>query len=69
MKTYQFKSNIKCSGCISKVSPVLEGEKRIQNWNVNLLDPNRVLSVSGDGITENEIVELIQKAGYKLEKI
>lgn len=68
-KTLKFKTNINCGGCIAKVTPFLNGAKGIGNWEVNTDNRNKVLTVVSDGITENEVIDVVQKAGFKIEHI
>jgi copper chaperone len=64
----KFKTNIKCGGCIQTVKPFLEGLKEIKNWQVDLSSPDRILSVEGD-IAEEKVIQAIQAAGYRAEKL
>ncbi|NII25709.1 heavy-metal-associated domain-containing protein [Pseudoflavitalea sp. X16] len=69
MKTIQFKTNIKCSGCIAKVSPELNKTVGRDNWKVNLESSDKVLTVSDEEVSETDIQEALAKVGYKAEKI
>ncbi len=69
MKTIQFKTNIKCSGCVATVTPELNKAAGENNWNVDLQSPNKVLTVSAEGVNETTIKEAIAKAGYKAEAL
>lgn len=66
---YQFKTNIKCGGCISKVTPFLNEATGIAEWNVDTTNQDKILTVLSSGITEDEIIATIEKAGYKIEKV
>ena len=68
METSKFKTNIKCTGCLSVVTPVLNEKLGENNWQVNLEDPQKVLSVPADSNPE-EIIDAINKVGYQAEKI
>ncbi|MDR1504108.1 MAG: heavy-metal-associated domain-containing protein [Prevotella sp.] len=68
-KTFTFKTNINCGGCIAKVTPFLDEVKGISNWNVNTENKNKILTVVSDGITESEVIDTVQKAGFKIETI
>ncbi|GAB6121503.1 heavy-metal-associated domain-containing protein [Dysgonomonas termitidis] len=68
-KTFTFKTNINCGGCIAKVTPFLDEVKGISNWNVDTTNKNKVLTVVSDGITESEVIDTVQKAGFKIETI
>ncbi len=68
-KIFTFKTNINCGGCIAKVTPFLDEVKGISNWNVDTENKNKILTVVSDGITESEVIDTVQKAGFKIETI
>jgi copper chaperone len=68
MDTIKFKTTIKCSGCVAKVTPFLDAALGEDNWEVDVNDPSKVLTVVGEK-DEKSIVEAVQKAGYKAEKL
>ncbi len=68
MDTLKFKTDIKCAGCIAKVTPHLNEVIGENNWNVDIADPAKVLSVPST-VEESKVKEAITKAGYRLEKI
>ena len=69
MKTIKFKSNINCTGCLSKVTPFLNQEKRIEKWDVDLKHDDRILTVETDYLSIDEVKQTVQKAGFKVSKI
>lgn len=69
MSDLLFKTNIKCNGCIATVTPFLNNEKQIEEWKVDLENPDRILSVKTESLSAEAITELIKKAGYNAEKI
>ena len=69
MKIKEYKTNIMCGSCIAKVTPVLNEIIGENNWNVNLKNPKRVLTVSDENGKENEIVLALEKVGYKAEEL
>ena len=62
----KLKTNINCAGCIAKVTPFLNENKAIQSWEVDIQNPNKVLTVKGN-ITQEELVAVVQKAGFKVK--
>lgn len=68
MQTLKFKTNIKCTGCVAKVTPFLNDEKGIEKWDVDIFNPEKILSVETDSINSDKIIETIEKAGFKAEK-
>lgn len=69
MKQYQFKTNINCGGCVAKVTPVLNGNEEIKQWNVDTTNPNKVLTVATDNLGEEEVKAIVAKAGFKAETL
>lgn len=68
METLKFKTNIKCGGCIATVTPHLNSAETVEKWEVDLANPNKILSVHGKNLSEKEVMEKVQKAGYTIEK-
>ena len=70
METLKFKTTIKCSGCVSKVTPVLNEAVGEDNWEVDIQAPDKVLTIaSEDQINAADVVKAIEGAGYKAESI
>lgn len=70
METLQFKTTIKCSGCIEKVTPYLNETVGENNWEVDLQNSQKVLTIpNAEQLQSGEVVEALAKAGYKAEKI
>jgi len=68
METSKFKTNIKCAGCIAKVTPYLDETLGQGHWEVDIEDPSKLLTVTGE-ISESKIQDALKKAGYKAEKL
>jgi len=68
-KTFTFKTNINCGGCIAKVTLFLDSNKEISSWNVDTANKDKVLTVVSRGITEEGIMKIVQSAGFKIEAI
>jgi copper chaperone len=68
-KTFQFKTNINCSGCIATVTPHLEQVNGISEWSVDTGIKDKVLTVKSEGITETQVVDIVKKAGFKIEPL
>lgn len=64
----KFKTNIKCDACVAKVTPYLNESAGNGNWQVNLADPQKTLTIEGEVVPE-KIQEALQKAGYKAESL
>jgi len=69
METLKFKTNIKCGGCVATVTPFLNGEKSVEKWQVDTNNPDKILTVEGSAINEEEVIESVEKAGFKIEPL
>jgi copper chaperone len=68
MHTIQFKTNIKCGGCVATVTPYLNNIS--DKWNVDIDHPDKVLSVeTEEAVNPKEVIATLDTAGYKAEKI
>lgn len=68
METTKFKTNIKCAGCVAKVTPFLDEALGSENWAVDTNDPSKVLTVKPQQ-DEQKVLEAVRKAGYHAEKL
>ena len=48
METMTFKTNAKCMGCLAKIEEILQGKMNREEWNLDLSDSNRPLTVTSD---------------------
>lgn len=69
MKTIAVKTNIMCGSCVAKVTPTLNDVVGESKWKVDTVDPKKVLTVTTDSLTEGEVIQAVERAGYKAEKL
>ncbi|MBX2923624.1 MAG: heavy-metal-associated domain-containing protein [Chitinophagaceae bacterium] len=69
MKEITFKTNINCSGCVARVTPLLNEIKAVKSWNVNIQDPAKILTVQAEDDAESAITHAVKKAGFTIEKV
>lgn len=69
MEALKFKTNIKCSGCVAQVTPALNNTVGENNWNVDIQNPDKILTVSTANSTKDEIRQAVEKAGFKAEEL
>lgn len=68
MKEYKFKTTINCNGCVIKVGKVLN-DPAIGDWNVDTDNPDKILTVSSESLSADDIIGKIEKTGFKAELI
>lgn len=69
METLKFKTNINCGGCVAKITPHLNDEKAIKSWNVDTANPQKILTVETDSLSEIEVEQIVTEAGFKADKL
>lgn len=68
-QNFQFKTNINCSSCVAKVTPFLNDAEGICHWEVDTTTKNKVLTVKPEGISQQEVIEAVLTAGFKIEPL
>lgn len=63
MVKYKYTTNINCNGCIMKAKRVLD-EIGLESWEVDIENPDKILTVCSENNLENEIPEKLQKIGF-----
>ncbi|TDQ76360.1 heavy-metal-associated domain-containing protein [Sphingobacterium yanglingense] len=66
---FQFKTNINCGGCVTKVTPHLDNVEGITSWEVDTANKDKVLTVSTDSLSAEKVAELVKQAGFNIEQI
>lgn len=69
MEELKFKTSIKCTGCLDKVTPELNNTKGIENWEVDLKNPDKILTVKTNTATESDVVKAVKKVGFEIAKV
>lgn len=68
-KELKFKTNIKCMGCVGKVTGVLDTTVGKDNWEVDLESPDRQLTVKGEVLDPEAVIAAVGKVGFKAEAV
>ncbi|RSK45514.1 heavy-metal-associated domain-containing protein [Hymenobacter rigui] len=66
MKTLHFKTNINCGGCIKAVTPTLNEQAGAGNWQVDTANPDKILTVTTDKLTPQQVVQAVEQAGFQI---
>lgn len=70
MEILKFKTNIKCSGCISQATPFLNDTAGEDNWKVDTNTPEKLLTISStENISPEKVIKAVQEAGFKAEQV
>ena len=68
MEELKFKTNIKCTGCLAKVAPVLNEAIGQNNWEVDLEAPTKTLKITANA-SETDVLLAVRGVGFEAEKI
>ncbi|MEO7524106.1 MAG: heavy-metal-associated domain-containing protein [Ferruginibacter sp.] len=66
---YKYKTNINCGSCVASVTPHLNANHEIKNWAVDTANPQKILTVETDTLSNEKILEIVNNAGYKAETL
>ncbi|MGV3502518.1 MAG: heavy-metal-associated domain-containing protein [Adhaeribacter sp.] len=69
MRELQFKTDIKCGGCVAKVTPFLNAIPGVEKWEVDTQNPNKILTLRTDAGEPEQIKKAVREAGFKAEQI
>ena len=69
METKKFKTNIMCGSCIAKVTPVLNETFGESNWQVDIKDPKKILTITSGNADEKGVKAALAKVGYKADEL
>jgi copper chaperone len=69
MEKYQFKTNINCSGCVAKVTPLLNENPGVNDWKVDTGNPDKILTVQTANMEKEDIKAIIERAGFKADSL
>lgn len=68
-QTLQFKTNLNCGGCVSKVQSDLDQTVGEGKWDVDIDNSDKVLTVKSNGVTESEVIAIVESKGFKAEPL
>ncbi len=68
-QTLKFKTNIKCLGCVAQVTSALDDAVGGENWEVDLMSPEKWLTITSETVDADIVVAAVQEAGFKAETV
>ena len=73
METLKFKTSLKCNGCVNAITPFMNSIEGVESWNADLNSADKIVEVvpgtKANSSLANEVIDKINRAGYKAEKI
>ena len=65
----KFKTSLKCNNCVNAIEPGMNSLQGVKTWNVDLASRPVTLEVETETTTAEEIINIVTKAGYRIESI
>jgi hypothetical protein len=50
---------------VAKVTPFLNDAEGVGQWEVDTVNREKILTLKSEGISEEEVIEAVQKAGFQ----
>ena len=69
MAQYKFKTSINCGNCVNLVKMYMEEVPNLQHWEVDTANPDKILTVKGDALDANAVLEKVKEAGFTIEAV
>lgn len=68
MKTFKFKTSLKCNNCVAKVKEQLDAVTEIERWSIDLKSPDRIMTVeTADDKVPERVKKILADAGFVAE--
>ena len=64
MNTITLPTTLHCAGCVQSIKPFFNALQKIKEWKVDLTQPVKTITVTGEEISVKDITTLLQEAGY-----
>jgi len=64
-----FKTNISSFADKQALKPVLDGNSRIKQWNIDLNDCDYVLRIESDTLSAEQVIHLINHHGFECSEL
>ncbi|MFV0589848.1 MAG: heavy-metal-associated domain-containing protein [Draconibacterium sp.] len=69
MEQIKLKTDLSCKHCVMKVEPILKSTAGITDYSIDLGHPDKIVSISSEGVDMNLLIANFNKAGYIAEKL
>ena len=69
MPTLHFKTSINCANCLRAVTPFLNAEPSVTQWQVDTTDPAKILTVEGENVIAEQVMKAVAQAGFDIEPL
>ena len=67
MEAITFKTDLHCISCVSKIEPILNDNETIEEFNILIDHPEKLITIKGNDLDSGSIISEIEGAGYHAE--
>lgn len=64
-----FRTSLHLEQDVNEVAALMNSEERIQRWNVDLHDVDKVLRIETACLPADDVIQLLRQAGYHCEEL
>ncbi len=64
MENIKFKTSIKCTGCLDKITPLLIDTEGIEHWEIDLKNSDNIFTVNPAGASDKHVIKEVKNAGF-----
>lgn len=64
MNSITLPTTLHCAGCVESIKPFFNSSKKIKEWKVDLSKPVKTITVTGEYVSQEDVVALLHEAGY-----
>jgi copper chaperone len=68
-KEFQFKTNLNCGGCVSKVQTDLDKVAGVGQWDVDINHDDKILSIYSENNPVEEVLSIVKAKGFNIEPV
>lgn len=69
MEQIKLKTDLSCKHCIMKVEPILNAEKGVEDYTIDLEHPDKIVRISSKNADIDSLIASFKEAGYIAEKL
>jgi copper chaperone len=69
MNSIKLKTNINCSACLARVIPSLNELAGVNNWSVDINNPDKILEVKTDILKKDDVISTLKNVGFIAESL
>lgn len=67
---FRFKTNARCSGCLSAITGALSCLAPMSDWEMDLTQPDKILTYTGNKkLNPESVMTIVRQAGFNIEQL